>query len=670
MRIIPSWHPTYAFFRNPYEWATFDVDLDRFARMIRGELEAGPKHINITPSVRAVSLFHKRALRNKEPVALDIETVPRRPGKEWGYTGKKPTEAKLQLLGLGFCDEAMSLQWGFGTSAVERAVKALLEDTRVVKILQNGDYFDLIVLRRFGVTVNNVVDTRDARRALVATSPTKLAYTGSIYTDYHAWKNNDSDDDKGLVFTTNLKKKMKYNGHDCVVTARVWRGLTQEPDWNTPRMRALYEHQRKLAVVGAAMHEVGVRIDKKRRAALAEELEGLFDKRERKFLRSVGIKDFKCNPNYMRALIFEKHATGKYAAFARFNLPDPIDPAFYKDKEMSTIKVDTGALTLLLIDPTVPQELKTIVQNYWDAEEVWKMRSTFVVSKRIDQAIGRDGRLRAGWNSCGTDTGRFACSEPNLMNIPASEDVPWANVRSMYVAAPGFTIIGADYSQLELRVMHAVAKDEALGQALASADVYTAEAIEYFGLPADTTKATIKPDARKSAKVIRLARQYGAGKKKGFQIAVMINRQMTFLMFIPLMNAFDRRNWRTVAYWEEEMQRVLKTGYSESRIMGRRREYPVLPERSEVANYPIQGTAADIKNLALIEVHENLKKYRMKSRIIFDLHDAIYVEAHKKEIQAVESIMHAAMEKEYLIDGGRYAFPAKFKESECWGDLA
>ena len=603
-------------------------------------------------------------------MAVDIETVPRKPGKEWRYTGKKPTEAKLQLLGIGFPDEGLSLLWGFGNSAVEVAMKKLLADPRIVKVLQNGDYFDLIVLKRFGVEVINVEDTRDARRALVSTSPTKLAYTGSIYTDYHAWKLGDSDDEKGLVFTKNLKRKKRYNGHDCVVTARVWRGETSEPEWKTPRVQELYKHQRKLAQVAASMHKVGVRVDQKRRAALAEELEGLYDKRERKFLKSVGIKNFKCNSNYMRALIFEKHATGKYAAFGRFNLPDPIDPGFYKDKEMTKIKVDVPALTLLLIDPTVPKDLKDLIELYWDAEEVWKLRSTFVTSKHITQAIGRDGRLRAGWNSCGTDTGRFACSEPNLMNIPASEDAPWANVRSMYVSAPGFVIIGADYSQLELRVMAAVAKDDALTEALASADVYTAEAIEYFGLPTNTTKETIKPGARKSAKVIRLARQYGAGKKKGFQIAVQVNRQMTFLEFIPLMNAFDRRNWRTVAYWEEEMQRVLKCGYSESRIMHRRREYPREPDRSEVANYPIQSTAADIKNLALIEVHETLQKHNMKSRVIFDLHDAIYVEAHKKETKQVEAIMHAAMEKEYTIDGGRYSFPAKFKTSECWGDLA
>lgn len=670
MRVIPSWHPTFAFFRNPYEWATFDVDLDRFARLIRGELEPGPRRIDTEPTAATVRRFHKRALRRKEPVTVDIETVPRKPGKEWRYTGKKPTEAKLQLLGLGFPDEALSLLWSFGNSAVEVAAKKLLADPRVTKVLQNGDYFDLIVLERFGVTLNNVEDTRDARRALVSTSPTKLAYTGSIYTDYHAWKQGDSDDEKGLVFTTNLKRKKRYNGHDCVVTARVWRGETSEPEWNTPRVQQLYAHQRKLAIVAADMHKVGVRVDKGRRAALAEELEGLYDAREKKFLKGVGIKGFKCNSNYMRALIFEKHATGKYAEFGRFNLPDPVDPAFYKDKEMTKIKVDVPALTLLLIDPTVPKELKDLIELYWDAEEVWKLRSTFVVSKHITQGIGRDGRLRAGWNSCGTDTGRFSCSEPNLMNIPASEDTPWANVRSMYIAAPGFTIIGADYSQLELRVMYAVAKDEALGAALNTADVYTAEAIEYFGLPPDTTKATIKPGARKSAKIIRLARQYGAGKKKGFQIAVQVNRQMTFLEFIPLMNAFDRRNWRTVAYWEEEMQRVLKCGYSESRIMQRRREYPREPERSEVANYPIQSTAADIKNLALIEVHENLKKYKMKSRVIFDLHDAIYTEAHKKETRQVEEIMHAAMEKEYVIDGGKYTFPAKFKTSECWGDLA
>jgi DNA polymerase I-like protein with 3'-5' exonuclease and polymerase domains len=526
------------------------------------------------------------------------------------------------------------------------------------------------VLHRFGVEVVNYEDTRDARRALVSTSNLKLAYLGSIYTDYHAWKEGDSDDEKGLVFTTNLKKKKRYNVHDCVVTARVWKGITSEPEWGTPRVQRLYEHQRKLAVIGAAMHRVGIRVDAKRRKELADELEALYNQREADFLKKVGIPGFQCNPNYMRALIFEKHATGKYAAFGRFNLPDPIDPAFYKDREMTRIKVDTAALTLLLIDPTVPQELKDIIQAYWDAEEVWKLRSTFVVSKRIDQAIGPDGRLRAGWNSCGTDTGRFACSEPNLMNIPASEDTPWANVRSMYVAAPGFTFIGADYSQLELRVMAAVAKDDALSQALATADVYTTEAIDYFQLPPDTTKETIKPEARKAAKIIRLARQYGAGEKKGFQIAVQVNRNMTFQMFRPLLKAFDRRNWRTVAYWDEEMERVLKTGYSETRIMRRRREYPREPERSEVANYPIQGTAADIKNIALIEVYEEFQRRGMKSRIVVDLHDAIYVEAHKKEKSAVYDIMRAAMEKTHHIDGDDYVFPAKFKESDCWGDLA
>jgi len=670
MNIISSWHPTFAFFRNPYEWGTFEVDLDRFARMMRHQLEPGPKRINIHPKSAHIEAFHARALRTGEPVIIDIETVPSKSGKHNRYTGKKPTLAKLQLIGLGFCDEGLSLRWSFGTSKVERAVKKLFEDARVRKVLHNGDYFDLMVLRRFGLHVVNYDDTREMRRAISATSSLKLAYLGSIYTDYHAWKEGDSDDEKGLVFTDNLDKKKRYNVHDCIVTARVERGIRADPEWKTERVQNLYAHQRKLAIIGASMHETGLLVDKQRRAALADELLELYETREAKFLKAVGIKGFKCNPNYMRALIFKKHATGKYKNFGRFNLPDPIDPAFYRDKEMTKIKVDTSALTLLLIDPGVSQELKDIIELYWEAEEVWKLRGTFVVSTRIDQAIGRDGRLRAGWNSCGTDTGRFACSEPNLMNIPASEDVPWANVRSMYIARPGYTLLGADYSQLELNMMAAVAKDNALWEALGSGDVYTAEAIEYFNLPRDTTKATIKADARKAAKIIRLARQYGAGKKKGYAIAVQTNRKMTFQAFIPLMNAFDRRNWRTVAYWEEEMQRVLKTGYSESRIMRRRRDYPREPERSEVANYPIQSTAADVKNIAMIGVFEELQKRRMKSRIVVDLHDAIYVEAHNREIDDVEEIMHNHMEQSFVIEGEKHVFKAKFKRSTCWGDLA
>lgn len=515
-----------------------------------------------------------------------------------------------------------------------------------------------------------IEDTRDARRACVSTSALSLEYMGSIFTDYHAWKMYEREEGDGkVVFTKNLKRKKRYNCHDCVVTSRSWRGIKAEPEWKEQRTLDLYAHQTQLSIIAAKMRDNGVKVDPVARQFLAWGLEKQYDSFDRKVCKAVDIDGFKCTPNHLRAIIYKKHATGKYAHLAKFQLPDPLDPEMYvnpKEWETSALSVKEDALALLVLDPSTPDELKRIVSMYWDAETTWKMRSTMVVSKLIDHAIGPDGRIRAGWNSCGTDTGRFSCSDPNLMTVKE-----W--LRAMYVAEPGWTLVGADYSQLELRVMAAIAQDTALATALATGDVYTAEAIEYFNLPADTTKKTIKKPARDSAKTIRLARQYGAGKKTVFRNGVLrdhkINLDFTWDRVIPLMNAFDRRNWRTVAYWDEETARVMKCGYSETRIMHRRRVYPAPPERTDTSNYPIQGTAADIKNLALIDLDRRLSKEVPEARILIDLHDAIYAEAPTPKAEKVKKIMQECMEVDHLIDGKKYSFPVKIGIGQTWADF-
>ena len=509
-----------------------------------------------------------------------------------------------------------------------------------------------------------IVDIREARRALSATSPLKLSYQASIYpTDYFPWKEAEGDDEKSTVFTKSSKALGIYNAHDCVVTARVWQGIQAEPEWNTPRVQQLYEHQSGLAQVAAEMHSTGIRIDRGMRKWMAWALLEEYQEKERKFLKAVGIKGFECQPNHFRALIFQRHARKKYEHLARFNLEDPLDPSMYVDpREMETISVDEDALTLLLIDPSTPDELKALIQLYWDAQEVWKARSTFVVSKKISHAIGPDGRLRAGWNSCGTDTGRFSCKDPNVMNIEKQ-------LRSMYCASKGGVLVGADRMQFELRIMYAVTGDEALGAGIRAGNVYVEEAKDYFDLPKHLKKADIKPDAYKSTKNIRLAKQYGAGKKKVFQMMLKQDRACTYQKSLLLGEAFERRNARTVAWWAEETERVLKCGYSETRVLQRRRVYPAEPERTDTANYPIQGSAADIKNLWMLDVHAALQKHSMKSKLIIDLHDALYTDGPKSEAATVQRIMEDTAATEYEIQGMKYVFPVECQRHFRWGDF-
>ena len=467
-----------------------------------------------------------------------------------------------------------------------------------------------------------------------------------------------------MAYVQRKPRELKiYNAYDCVATARCYDHMVAEPEWKEPRVKRLYAVHRELARIAAEMNSYGVPISRRQRKWVKWALHQEYDEKRRLLIAKVGVKGFSDNPNHIRALIFKKHATGKNAHLGKFQLDDPIDPAMYVNpKDMTTISVDEDALTLLLIDPDTPKELKEIIQLYWDANSVWKAGSTFVWSKKVRNAIGTDWRLRAGWNSCGTDTGRFACKDPNLMNIPKL-------LRLMYVAEPGCVFVGADRMQFELRIMYAVTGDEALGAGIRAGNVYVEEAKDYFDLPKHFTKKDIKPEAYRDTKNIRLASQYGAGKKKRYQMLLKSDHTMTWEKANMLGNMFERRNATTVAWWDKITAEVHSKGYSETHILNRRRVYPRPPERTDTSNYPIQGTAGDVKDLWMIDVDKLLKKYKMKSRLVIDLHDALYTHGPKKESKDVEEIMQETSQVEYEICGKKYVFPVEAEVCKSWGDF-
>jgi uracil-DNA glycosylase family 4 len=655
--VIVSWHPTYAFFYNPYEWGAFSVDLHRFGRLIRGELRDPPKIVTQEKDGDAGVLKALRYLAGLPFVAIDIETKPapdEEPGLgKPGYSAKFPTRAVFNLLGIGGEELAVSFKWALASKPVKDLALSIIEQPKRKRVYQNGYWYDRTVLVRHKVKAEVDDDTRDARRALSSTSPLDLGYMGSIYDDVHQWK-------AGKVFD-----KQEYNAYDCAVTARTMGAIWREPEWNTPRVQRLYSMHRKLSVITSEMHQVGVQVDQLQRSWMAWALQQEFEEKAAKLVKSVDVPGFRPTPNDLRAIIFKRHEKG---ALKRFSLPDPIDPSMYTNEErMDTISVDFDSLILLLIDPETPAELKHIIDLYWGALEIQKARSTFVTSAKISRAIGRDGRLRAGWNSCGTDTGRFSCSEPNLMNIEQ-------DLRAYIIAAPGHILVHADYSQLELRVMAAVADDPVLQKFLNEGDVYSNDVRAFFGgefvnMTDDQIKNGKGKAHRKSAKIIHLGSQYAAGTPTVFAQGLRQDRKLQYPATVMLHNAWKRTYQRTVRYWDEEMSRVSKAGYSESRILGRRRNYPRMPPITEVANYPIQATASDIANLALIDLDAKLKRYVPDAHVVIQLHDAFDVECKKKDEKTVRKIMQDVMEKPVIIEGREFHFPVEIKSSDRWSDL-
>lgn len=419
---IAAFHPTYAAFRNPFEWGAFEVDLARYRRLMDGKLRARPSKLITNPTLKDIAAVVRDA---KGLPALDIETAPEDPKRGW--TAKDPLRAKLCLVGLGCEDWGLSVDWNRApgsmkqalldvVAGVERSGKWEWRSTTAPSILtHNGPWYDHRNLAKYGFRLNPFwEDTRDARRSISATSKLSLAYCSTLYDDPPPWKeeDGDEDDDKGLIVVEDVESWKRYNAIDCVETARVWEGILREPEWQEKRVRDLYELQKKRSVASACMHTTGVWVDAAERKRLSQELTALHDERTQKLIDAVGLEAFRGTDGDMRAIIFARHEKER---LKRFSLPDPMDEDAYT--ETGLCKVDQGSLLRLVVDPATPPELVQIIDLHWRAHAPEKARGTFVDSELVDQAIGDDGRLRPGWNSCGTDTWRESCARPNLMTL-------------------------------------------------------------------------------------------------------------------------------------------------------------------------------------------------------------------------------------------------------------
>ena len=671
--LITTWHPAFVSFRSPYDLGAFQTDLDRFARLIRGQLRAKPEKFITVPTVAEI----RDCVRDGDGfVSVDIETGPAHGAGSW--TGKDPTRAVLRTVGLG--NKRWGLSYAFEPNTdVWKAIQEILQNPSICKIFTNGPWFDLRVLERYGTKVDNWVDTRDARRAVSSTSRVSLAQCASLYDDAPPWKEGDEGDEKGIVFTEDWEKLKRYNAEDCVRTARVWDGITAEAEWKSKRVQRLYELHTKLSQIAAEMHTDGIVVDLEQRDRLSKQLTEIYNDKSQKFLELVGIPGMRCTPNDLRALLFQRHETAK---IKRFSLPDPVNPNQWVQKKFKTIAVDQSALLLLLIEPGCPPDVKRIVDTYWQAEGARKARSTYVTSELLSQAIGADGRVRPGWNTCGTDTGRWSCNSPNLLNLAKKKDEEnldlvgnLPDMRSMYMAAPGFDIIEADYQQQELWVMWMVSGDEVLGESLRSGDVYTEDAKFIFPhkVPKDATKGWFKANKlsgiRDVAKTGHLGFQYAAGTAALFKQFLEKNRNMKWEQCEIVHKGLKRRYTKTVEYWFSEQERVLNCGYSESRILRRRRVYPREPNLTEIANYPIQATASDITNIVTIELHDILAKCVPTARLWLQQYDALYVTCPTRHTSEVSRIMQDVMCKPFEINGKTHSFQIDVSVKDRWGKL-
>ncbi len=297
----------------------------------------------------------------------------------------------------------------------------------------------------------------------------------------------------------------------------------------------------------------------------------------------------------------------------------------------------TNAEVLERLRPYAP-----IVGDVLEYRQFGKLKSTY--ADGLASAADENSRVHTSFRQALTATGRLSSTEPNLQNIPIKTELG-REFRKFFVAQnDDYLLIDADYSQIELRLLAAISGDEGMIEAFRSGyDIHSATAMKVFGVSAED----VTIELRKKAKAINFGIMYGMG---DFSLAsdLRISRADARAYIDGYLGAFPKVS----EYLTRVVEEAKRDGFVTT-LFGRRRYIPELAssKKMEVAfgervamNSPIQGTAADIIKLAMVNIAEKLKQGGYDARLILQVHDELMIEAHKDQADEVKALLKTEME--------------------------
>lgn len=288
-----------------------------------------------------------------------------------------------------------------------------------------------------------------------------------------------------------------------------------------------------------------------------------------------------------------------------------------------------------------------IISDILDYRMLTKLKSTY--ADGLIKVISPDGRIHTNFKMTVTATGRLSSTEPNLQNIPVRKELG-SEIRKMFVAAPGCVLVDADYSQIELRLLAHISGDETMKNAfLTGEDIHAVTASQVFGIPLDE----VTPQQRSHAKAVNFGIVYGIS---AFSLAQDIGvRPAEAKAYI---DAYLEKYHGVREYMERVISEAKANGYVET-LFGRRRPLPELKSSNfntrsfgeRVArNMPIQGTAADIMKLAMVNAHRRIQAEGLRSRLILQVHDELIAECPEDEAEHVKALLEEEMSGAVQLD--------------------
>jgi DNA polymerase-1 len=528
----------------------------------------------------------------------------------------------------------------------------LLVDPEISKQGHNIKY-DLIVLQQSGSQVEPVAfDTMIAEWLLDPASKT-LGLKDLAWTRLHERMTPITDligtgRDQLTMRQVPVLRAAPYACADVDMTHRL--AAVLEPELREKHLWSLFtDVEMPLVSVLAAMEQAGVGFDVAQLERMSKELATDLNEIEDQIYKEVG---YPLNVNSTQQL--------SDALFKTLGLPSQ------GVRRTQTGHYSTAASVLERLRDRVPAG-RAVIELILKHRELSKLKSTYVDA--LPRLVNRrTGRLHTSYNQTGTVTGRISSSDPNLQNIPIRTELG-RHVRRAFVARTGWSLVAADYSQVELRVMAHISGDQGLLGAFARGeDIHASTAAAILDVPLES----VTPDQRRLAKTVNFGLSYGQTAYGLAQATGLTQPEAedfieTYFERFPLVRQYIERTKVLAA----------RQGYVET-LLGRRRYFPELQPGSKASHYarqaaermainaPIQGTAADIIKIAMIRLHRALRVRELHSLMILQVHDELIVEAPADEVATVAALMRDVMEGAFELDA---PLKVDLKRGQNWEEM-
>ncbi len=564
------------------------------------------------------------AARRQGHVALDTETTSLDPMRgEIAGVSLALSPGRACYLPIGHCAGDV-LQPAPRQIPCERAMallKTLLEDDSVLKIGQNIK-FDSHIFARYGIAVAPIDDTMLLSYVLEGGQHGHgLDELATLHLNHQSVKSRDVAGSGKTQITFDrvpLEQAVRYAAEDADVTLRLWDVL--RPRLMTERLVSVYELlERPLLPVLAAMERAGIRVDEATLRRLSSEFTAKLTLLENDVYSLAGRPFNIGSPKQLGEILFDELGLGA-------------------GRKGKTGAYATGADVL----EGLAAEGHPLPQKVLDWRQLAKLKSTYT-DALLEQINPGTGRVHTNFQQAVAATGRLSSADPNLQNIPIRSE-EGRKIRRAFVAGPGCTLLSADYSQIELRLLAHVADIGSLKEAFAAGlDIHAMTASQVFGVPIEG----MDPMVRRKAKAINFGIIYGIS-AFGLARQLGISRGEA----AAYIDAYFARYPGIRAYMDRTKDLARRQGWVAT-LFGRRCWVRGINEKNPAArsfaeraaiNAPIQGGAADIIKRAMILVPDALRRAGLSARMLLQVHDELLFEVPETEVGETRSLVTTLME--------------------------